>query len=170
MTPLSPQGLVSPLPPRPASPPTPTLRTPSLTTRQSRARLYQLAAAGANPKEAVLASSSAFPFSSPAVLSAAPDAVDIIPPLPLSSAPPLGLESMPEVAGTKRRHAAMMMDSASASTPPSTRRRTRLRSAAGSSREPQPHSPQDPSMNSNQGQDAMDVEEDGRERKRVARR
>ena len=179
MTPLGPPNttsapsLMQPSSPSP-SPPTPLRAPPSSLQRQSKARLFQLS--NVNPKETIIApSASSFTLPATTVLAATPEAsLAAVPFPPISPVPTMTSESIPELAGTKRRHAAMIMESStSATSSPSVsnaRRRTRtLRSSTvGALRESS--STQDQNHNHAQGGDAMDVEEDGRERKRVARR
>ncbi|KAJ3536843.1 hypothetical protein NM688_g6779 [Phlebia brevispora] len=154
------------------SPAAPLRNATSSLQRQSKARLLQLS--NASPKEAIInPTASSFTFPATTVLSTASDAP--LATIPFPSVPAVSAvtaEPVPEVAGTKRRHAAMMDASSSGAAPASvstSRRRTRnLRNGAGSLRES--GSTQDQNQYQTQGGDAMDVEEDGRERKRVARR
>lgn len=153
-------------PPLPVSPPThgnhrsqqapPTPYTPStvsanasatpspvMINRAARSRLYALAAA-----------------KDPSVVSAAPSPFSFEPPTTALLSPPMDLDVS---VGSKRRHNAMSLDSPSptpAESGPSSKRRTR------SSRGAALVASQDQNMMG----DAMDVEEEGRERKRVARR
>lgn len=103
------------------------------------------------------------PFPSTLLSSSADAPVTIIPPLgspPLSLAP---LPAIPDLAGTKRRHAVMVADSTNVP----------LQLPAGTSRR-RTRSARTGTLNNDQNHvhnpDEMDVEEEGRERKRVARR
>ncbi len=165
MTPQSPHTSVPA--PAPAHPPSPT-PVPSVLSRSStsmpslpmqrglRNRVF------ANAKEAVMASSSSF---SPLAPTPNDAPLAIIPP---PSAPDMSPCPGSETVGSKRRHSAITESPATGVSPTassSSRRRIRgsrnLTSAFA--REANDHGQHPPS-------DAMEVEEEGRERKRVARR
>ncbi|KAI0092249.1 hypothetical protein BDY19DRAFT_990974 [Irpex rosettiformis] len=163
MTPQSPTPSV-PAPP-PAQPPSPT-PAPSLLSRTSasmpslpmqrnpRSRVFM------NAKEAVIASSSSF---SP-LMSATADAPLAI--IPHPTTPDMPQLPMSETVGSKRRHSAITDSSTPSVTPTasgSSRRRTRSSRNSTSIRDANDQIQSHIS-------DAMEVEEEGRERKRVARR
>lgn len=162
MTPLSPPTSSGHAPTCPSSPtPPPSMNArPFAVARMPKGRLS--AVSNANAKEAAMTPGAA-PFPSTLLSNSTDAPVAIIPPI---GSPPLSLASLPAVpdlAGTKRRHAVMVADSASGiSQPPAGTSRRRTRSHRPST--------QNYDQNHAQGSDAMDVEEDGRERKRVARR
>ena len=172
MTPLTPSLLTSgSAPARPAStPPSPSstyrpLQPPSLVHRPSRSRLFSVT--NANPKESLVPP--AAPLSAALLPSAGDATVDLMPPPTEPTFASMTPPPAPESTGTKRRHAVMAAESTGPSTPsPSgaaSRRRTRT-ARAGTLNAPRG----DQDQNMLQSSDAMEVEEEGRERKRVARR
>ncbi|KAH9837547.1 uncharacterized protein C8Q71DRAFT_906563 [Rhodofomes roseus] len=129
--------------------------SPSPLQRANKSRLYAIATA-----------------KDPSILSASPPPFAFDTPATAVLSPPTGaLDISTDVSvGSKRRHNVMMLDSPASQTAtesgPSTRRRTRsARGAALASNAQALHI-----HDQNAGTDAMDIEEDGRERKRVARR
>lgn len=172
MTPLTPSLLTSGSAlARPAStPPSPPstyrpLQSPSLVHRPSRSRLFSVT--NANAKESMVPP--AAPLSATLLPSTGDATVALIPPPTDPSFTAMTSPLIPESTGTKRRHAVMAAESTGPSTPsPSgaaSRRRTRT-ARAGTLNTPRDSQDQ----NITQSSDAMDIEEDGRERKRVARR
>lgn len=144
----SPQSIVAP--PTPYTPSTFSTNasatpSPLNITRAAKSRLYALATA-----------------KDPSLVSAAPSPFSFEPPATAVLSPPPALDFATDVpVGSKRRHNVMALDSPSPTeSGPSTRRRTR--SARGAALAA--------SQEQNLTGDAMDVEEEGRERKRVARR
>ncbi|KZT66166.1 hypothetical protein DAEQUDRAFT_758869 [Daedalea quercina L-15889] len=131
-----------------------------LQQRAAKSRLYTIAT-GKDP--ALLAAApTSFAFDAPATA--------VLPPLPGDT---FDFAPADVSVGSKRRYNVMMLDGPAVPAPvesgsgPSTRRRTRsARGAALAGSNPQCLHRQD----QNAGADAMDVEEEGRERKRVARR
>ncbi|KAH9922424.1 uncharacterized protein B0H18DRAFT_1018302 [Fomitopsis serialis] len=136
--------------------------SPSPLGRTAKSRLYALA----NAKD-------------PSILSATPAPFGFDTPNTAVFSPPTGafdLSPSPADApvGSKRRHNMMLLDApvqAAVESGPSTRRRTRsARGAALAAVNAQAHQQGLHIQDHNVGADAMDVEEEGRERKRVARR
>ncbi|KIP06891.1 hypothetical protein PHLGIDRAFT_24355 [Phlebiopsis gigantea 11061_1 CR5-6] len=174
MTPLSPSTLTSAsVLGRPAStPPSPPstyrpLQAPQSLLRSSKSRLF--AVSNANPKESVVSPAVA-PFSATLLSSTDDTSVAIIPPSSELPFPSMTPPASSETTGTKRRYAVMAADSTVPSIPspsaPTPRRRIRS-SRAGLTIAPRENQDQSQLQSSS---DAMDVEEDGRERKRITRR
>ena len=144
----SPQSTIAP--PTPHTPSTfsanaSSTLSPINVTRAAKSRLYALATA-----------------KDPSLVSTPPSPFSFDPPATAMLSSPPALDITPDVSvGSKRRHNIMTLDSPSPTeSGPSTRRRTR--SARGVALAA--------SQEQNSIGDAMDVEEEGRERKRVARR
>ena len=144
----SPQSTIAP--PTPHTPSTfsanaSSTLSPINVTRAAKSRLYALATA-----------------KDPSLVSTPPSPFSFDPPATAVLSSPPALDFTPDVSvGSKRRHNIMTLDSPSPTeSGPSTRRRTR--SARGVALAA--------SQEQNSIGDAMDVEEEGRERKRVARR
>lgn len=174
MTPLTPTSLVSTSThARPAStPPSPPslyrpLLPPQSLLRSSKSRLF--AVSNANPKDSIV-SPAAAPFSATLLPSTGDPSVAIINPPTELAFPSMTPPVAPEATGTKRRHAAMTAESTGPSNPIQSvsvpRRRIRS-SRTGTLNTVRENYDQNQSQASS---DAMEVEEDGRERKRVARR
>ncbi|GBE87283.1 predicted protein [Sparassis crispa] len=163
-TPQTPSLTTMPPPAMPSSP-SPSPAPPIPLQRTSKTRLFALS----NPKEVSVFN--AIPTNSR--LFDTPDVPVAI--IPAQNAPPSPAAIMPETVGMKRRHNVMMLDSATPA--PSvaadaavgtSRRRTRSTRGAALGAAPT-HQVQDQNRNVVSSDD-MDVEEEGRERKRVARR
>ncbi|GJE89148.1 hypothetical protein PsYK624_052420 [Phanerochaete sordida] len=171
MTPLTPSLLTSTsaLARSASTPPSPpsTYRPlqPPLAHRPSRSRLFSVT--NANPKESMVPPPA--PLSTTLLPSAGDTAVALIPPPQEPGFTTMTPALTPESGGMKRRHAVMAADSTGPSTPSpaGAAARRRIRSSRASTLAV-PRESQDQNMSSSP--DAMDVEEDGRERKRVARR
>ncbi|KAH9924949.1 hypothetical protein B0H21DRAFT_149534 [Amylocystis lapponica] len=166
------QACSMPSSPPSSSPPPTIVRTTSVqapqTSRPSKSRLF----APSNAKDSALfAATATSPFAvnppSTAVFPHSRSTYDT--PVTLFPNPAPSASDMDAAVGSKRRHTVMMLDSSSAMPEPAagtSRRRTRSSRALGPALAP--HSVQD--QNHTQAPEAMDVEEEGRERKRVARR